>query len=109
MELKFPKSIKIGASKFKITYDKGMWGGNVNYYDEKEKTALIVIGTKHLKEHPLRILTTIIHELKEIIQIEQGTRYNETNNEGEYLFSYNHKQHTDFCERLTGLLEEFIK
>lgn len=53
-------------------------------------------------------LELVIHELKEIIQLEQDTRHTKRN-EVQRIFAYNHAEHTDLCARLAGLLTKFIK
>ena len=100
MKLKYPKSIVVGDYRFKIIYDKDRSGGSFDY-EKKE----IVIGVKHGE---LRALGIIIHELKELINVEQGIRYTNSHNTEDYLFIYTHKEHSDMCARLTGLLMEFI-
>lgn len=109
MKLKFPKKIMIGSTEFFIVKDKTSAGGSFSYCD-KDKKGRIIIGTKHIKSTPSRVLEIIIHELKEIIQVEQCVRYERSDLEkGEYLFSYGHKEHTDLCSRLAGLLNYFIE
>ena len=108
MKLKFPKKIMIGSAEFLIEKNPEIAGGDFTYCN-KGKKGKITIGTKHLKSSPTRVLETIIHELKEVIQVEQSVRYQRLDlEEGEYLFSYGHKEHTDLCSRLAGLLNYFI-
>ena len=84
------------------------------YWDDDEKTkkikkAKLIIGTRLLENNPISVLGGIIHELKEIIQAEQGVRYQRPDNRNEYEFHYSHQHHKDFCSRLAGLLSKFIK
>ena len=112
MKLKFPKKIKIGAYAFKVILDPKTRGANAKYYEEKDGKVLpatIVIGTFYLKTNPTAVFENIIHELKELIQIEQGVHYANPTEERSYEFHYKHKEHTDLCSRLAGLLEEFIQ
>jgi len=110
LKLKFPKSVLIGNVEFKIKLDKKSSGGSFEYWDDENKMTggEITIGTFLLKVSPLSVLGVIIHELKEIIQVEQGTRFN-VPYDNSYEFHYNHRQHTDLCSRLAGLLSQFIK
>jgi len=109
LKLKFPKSVTIGDTPFKIKTDKKSNGGEFYYWDDaKKKGGCITIGTCLLKINPTAVLSIIIHELKEAIQIEQGTRFHIPGEDG-YEFHYNHRQHTDLCSRLAALLSQFIK
>jgi len=112
MKIRFPKQIIVGDSVFKVVKNPKIGGGSFEYWQKKNKKTtggVLTIGTFHLKHSPLRVWGTIIHELKEIIQIEQGTRYERPDNQDEYEFHYTHKEHTDLCSRLAGLLNEFLK
>jgi hypothetical protein len=104
MKLKFPKKITIGDRIFKVKTDKKEGGGNFSYANHE-----IIIGTKHLKKQPQSVLNVIIHELMEIICIEEDTRLDKGNNYSDYVFVYDHQQHTDIVRRLAGILNEFIK
>lgn len=114
LKLKFPKSILIGDATFKIKIDKNRAGGEFYYFDDDKKKSVkrrggcIIIGTRLLDINPIAVLSIIIHELKEIIQVEQGTRFS-TPSDDSYQFHYDHRQHTDLCSRLAGLLSQFIK
>jgi hypothetical protein len=103
MKLKFPKKITIGDVVWKIKYDKSQKGGSFNY-----KEHAIVIGIGCYKTQPTRTLNVIIHELKEIIHIEQDTRYDKGHSTEDWFFAYNHQEHTDLCRRLAGCLNEFL-
>lgn len=104
MKLKFPKKIMIGDRIFKVKTDRKEGGGSFSY-DKHE----IIIGTKHLKKQPQAVLNVIIHELMEIICVEEDTRLDKGNNYADYVFVYDHQQHTDIVRRLAGILNEFIK
>lgn len=91
----------IGSVPWNIVWDKKDGGGSFNYGSRK-----IIIGLKDNSN--VQLLEIIIHELKEIIQIEQATRYNRIDADNNYEFHYSHKEHTDLCARLSGLLNEFI-
>ena len=110
MKYKFIREIRIGDQVFKVKWDKSPNRilGNFHYATDK-KCACIAIGTMYLKTNPESVLSAIIHELKEIIQIEQSTRYNRTDGDNIHEFHYTHREHTDLCNRLAGLLFKFIK
>lgn len=112
MKLKFPETITIGDNTFKVITDKESTVGFFTYWEENKKgkptQGNITIGTFHLKNNPIQVLTIIIHELKEIIQVEQCVRYTEPSTDNNYEFHYSHKTHTDLCRRLSQALSLFI-
>ena len=83
MKFKFPKKITIGDVVWKIKYLKDYAGGSFLYKDHT-----INIGIKHYKNNPTRTLNVIIHELKEIIQVEQGVRFEDPTENKNYQFHY---------------------
>jgi len=108
IQYKFPKKIIIGDIEFEMRYDNKRNGGEFSYPYKKDK-GFIIIGTSDLKINPPRFLAILIHELKEIIQVEQSTRFDRCDEAKNYEFHYTHKEHTDLCARLAGLLTQFIK
>ena len=108
MKYKYPKKITIGDTKFKIIYDYKNDDGAEFSYPSQGKKGYIKFGMANHKKHPEQFLNYIIHELKEIIQIEQSTRLWRRGTEC-YEFHYTHAEHTDLCARLSSLLREFIK
>lgn len=103
MRLKFPKKIVVGSYTFTIKTDKKRSDGYFSYSD-----GVIFIGTEMLKKQPERVLEIIIHELKEVIQVEQYTRFTRGDEDKAYEFHYTHREHTELCSRLAGYLNEFI-
>ena len=101
MKLKYIDKIRIGSTDFKITWDKNRDGGEFSYRSKK-----LIIGLK--SRTTVEVLDTIIHELKEMIHIEQWTRFDDGSATGQYMFVYNHDRHDELCARLAGLLEQFI-
>ena len=104
MKIKKIKKIDIGDSEFTIIWNDKENGG---FFNMSECT--ISIGCKNIKTQPIVTFNIIIHELKEIIQIFQCTRYNRPDEERCFEFHYTHKEHTDLCYRLSGLLSKFIQ
>jgi len=104
VKFKFPKKILIGGTEFTMKYDKKSDSGEFSY-PSKGKKAFIKIG---IKSEKLRILDIFIHEVKEIINYEQGVRLDDPTALANYRFVYEHKEHTDFCARLAGILYQFI-
>jgi len=112
MKIKFPKTITIGDTTVKVETDLKRTGGEFYTWSEdtgKVTEGKLIIGTKLLTIHPTIVLSTIIHELKEIIQVEQHTRYKRPDESTSYEFHYTHKEHTDLCSRLASALSQFIE
>lgn len=113
MKIKFPKKITIGETEYLVETDPKTNTGEFYDYeisdDKKIKRGKIIIGTKLLEINPTSVLNIIIHELKEVIQCSQSTRYIRSDTRDVYEFHYTHQEHTDLCMRLAGLLKEFIK
>jgi len=105
MQFKYPKTLLIGSTLFYMRYDKKSANGEFAY-PFKCKKGFIRIGTNC---DNLRILDIFIHEVKEIINYEQGIRLDDPTSDRNYRFVYEHKEHTDFCARLAGALYQFIK
>lgn len=104
MTIKKPKKIIIGSITFNVVYDKSTSGGSFNYNKRN-----ITIGCLHEKVDQVRILDIIIHELTEIIHCELSNRYSEIDHLNDYMFVYNHKQHTTACSMLANALLNFIE
>src|ERR1035437_11178835 len=95
------KKIIIGDTEFTIKWDKKKGGGEFSYPWKKDK-AFIRISLEDEKTNPAGVLAILIHELKEIIQVEQRTRYDRQDENKAFEFHYTHKEHTDLCSRLGG-------
>ena len=104
MKYKYPKKLIIGSSVFEMRYDKKSSSGEFAY-PYKKKKGFIRIGTQCSK---LRMLDIFIHEVKEIINYEQGVRLDDPTASNNYRFVYEHKEHADFCSRLAGILYQFV-
>lgn len=100
MKIKRIKKLKVNNTLFKVIWDKR--SGAASFCYEKRE---IVIGSRY--EHDLLML--ICHELLEICAIEMCVRYNRTDVSSDYLFSYDHRQHTSMMYMFSGLLEQFIE
>ncbi len=96
----------IGEDIFKIKYDKNSLGASFCFADTKRKYGNITIGIA--SKNKIHTLNLLIHELKEIIQVQQHARFSNDLN-ASYEFHYNHAQHQELCERLAGVLTFFLK
>ena len=97
-----PKYRTIAGKKVKIQKDNADNGGSFDSVMNE-----IVIGTKDSEEGQLH---TFLHEVCEGIMALRNFRYSCENREpdnGDYLFSFNHKEFEVFCSDLTKALEGF--
>ena len=108
MEYKFLKKITIGDITFKIIYDYKSDAGASFCYPDDNKSAFIKFGMKNYKVNPASFLMMLIHEVKEILHIEQSTRFWRRGLDS-YEFHYTHAEHSDLCSRLAGILLQFMK
>jgi hypothetical protein len=110
MKINHIKKILIGDTMWEVRWDKKKTGGEFSYvWPEKKIKPFIRISVKEEKLNPIATLNIIIHELKEIIHVEQATRFKRSDEGDAYEFHYTHREHTELCSRLAGLLNEFIK
>ena len=101
MKIKRLKKIRVNSYIFNIEWDKE-FGGAEFYY----QTRVLKIGTKDASE--AIILERLCHELWEVCAIELNIRYARTDCDGDYLFNYDHRQHTTMSEMFAGLLAQFL-
>lgn len=103
MKIKRIKKLKVNISEFKVIWDETYYGASFDY----AKPATIRIGTKLRTE--LELLGIITHELWEIVACEMTVRFRRTDCGEDYIFVYDHRQHTTMCEMFVGLLNQFIE
>jgi len=101
VKIKRIKQLKIGCHTFAVTWDKSHIGASF-CYDKME----IIIGVKD--SSPNYLLNLISHELMEICACEMHVRYYRPDIQDDYLFSYDHRQHTTMISMFSGLLGEFL-
>ena len=99
MKIRRIKKIRISDIEYEVKWKKGTYNAR---FDMRDK--VIEIGTEG---DDMQKLALIIHELKEILHIEQSSRY-VTRHDDSYIFVYDHGKHEEICNRLAGLLNEFI-
>ena len=99
----FPKSLIIGGIKWRIVYDRKVSGGEF-YWSEH----IIKVGAKETDERKFNIL---IHEICETIMVNNLMRYKKcldgSIGNGDYIFSFNHKEFEIFTDELSGVLKQW--
>ncbi len=101
MKIKRIKKIKVLSYSFDVEWDKTMDGGMFDYEDH-----IIGIGVKSNDDS--EILRVIVHELSEICAIEMMVRFRRPDVHDDFIFVYDHRQHTTLTTMLSSLLEQFI-
>ena len=113
MEFKFPKKLEVADTIFEIKYDKTQPVGSGSFgYGMDGNPAYLKFTIKYIDKYPLRFLTILMHELMEILHVEDNTRLYRSdakNDIASYIFVSDHDQFSDRCCRLSGLLSKFIK
>jgi len=100
--MKLPKKLFICGREWTITTTKKHGGGYFWGHEGK-----IEIGLRDKK----RILEIFLHEIIETIITERSCRYSlyEESENGDYLFSFNHKEFENIIKDITSILKDFIK
>ena len=102
MKIKKIKHIKVNGLKFKVIWNKNSHGSSLSY-----GTHEISIGCKSKNKH--EIFQGIVHELMEICAIETHVRLGRPDCSTDYVFVYDHRQHSTICDMFSGLISQFIK
>ena len=102
MKIKRIKKLKVNSEEFDVVWDKTHSGGSFCY-----DKMIINIGIKHSKDSYIFML--ICHELMEICAIEMQVRYSRPDCDSDYLFSYDHRQHTTMIDMFSSLVSQFIQ
>lgn len=102
MIIKRIKKIRIGGHDFEVRWPKDEYGAYFNYGDR-----VISIGTKDSGED--EIFESVCHELLEMCAVTLRVRLDRPDCNSDYIFVYDHRQHTTIVAMFSGLLREFIK
>ena len=101
MKVKRISKIKINSSEFSIKWDDSTWAGFCSY-----AKLTIMIGTK---QSEAEIFATLCHEIMELIACEMFVRFNRGDCSSDYIFVYDHRQHTTMMSMFAGIISQFIK
>jgi len=101
MKIKRLKKIKINSREFSVIWDKDTRGGHFSYGSLE-----ISIGT--LGEES-EIFEVLCHELMEIVTCELYVRHPRDDCGDDYIFVYDHRQHTLIVNMFSCLVAQFIK
>lgn len=102
MKLKRIRKIRINCLVFNVVWSNKFSGGSFDYGTKK-----IYFGTKRKNEE--EIFESIVHELMELVAVENHTRLRRPDCDSDYIFIYDHRQHSTMMLALAGLLCQFIK
>jgi hypothetical protein len=102
---KLPKTLIIGGVKWRIFQDSKITGGAFRWYDHT-----ITIRRGH---SPDRQFQTLIHEIVEVILVNNTMRYSKCFasdiGNGDYLFAFDHDRFEIFTDELAGVLKQFME
>ena len=101
MRIKRIKKIRVCSNVFSVVWDKKDGGGSYNYQKQE-----IRIGVKSGDTN--RIFEILCHELFEVCAVECYVRYSRMDVEGDFVFCFDHKQHSTIQGMFAGLLSQFI-
>lgn len=101
MKIKRIKNIKVLAVNFNVLWDKTSGGASFSY-----DKLTIKIGTKNLGDG--EIFDHICHEIMEIVSLEMHVRFYRTDCRDDYMFVYDHRQHSTMMCMFSSLISQFI-
>ena len=101
MKIKRIKKLKVLSFSFDIKWDKTHQGGSFCYGER-----IINIGVEGGDDS--EILMIITHELMEMCAVEMGVRFKRPDVDDDFIFVYDHRQHTTMMVMFSSLLEQFI-
>ena len=101
MKIKRIRALKVNSYKFTVKWSKEHDYASFNYANTE-----IDIGVKENNDDYIFML--ICHELMEICAIEMFVRYQRPDVDSDYMFVYDHRQHTTMMDMFAGLLTQFI-
>lgn len=109
MKIKKIKKIRVNETIFKVIWDNKPSSINRGefYYGSAKGPPRLIIGICNLSDG--EILEILLHELMEIVAVECRVRLRRPDCDGDYIFVYDHRQHTLMMAMLSGLLNQFIK
>ncbi len=99
MRIKRIKILRVNSFIFTIKWNSKLYNSNFSY---KKRT--IEFGTKGDE-----LLTSICHELMELVALEMNVRLNRPDCNTDYIFVYDHRQHETMTNMFAGLLIQFLE
>ena len=101
MRIKRIKKLRVNVTTFDIKWDKTLSGASFSY-----GRCELVIGTYKATE--VQVLEAVCHELMKMVAEEMRVRLYRPDCDSDYIFVYDHRQHTTMMEMFAGLLSQFI-
>lgn len=103
MKLKFPKSVTIGSTVFKVVKDPNKYGGRVTF----DPNYQIIIGTKLLQWGQIeKVFAIICHEVMEAWAVEMDYRTEKYNHS--FQFNFDHHEWSILINCASKTISEFI-
>lgn len=102
MKIKRIRKLKVNSVLFDIKWDNEIGGASFSYSNRN-----ITFGVYDVTD--LELFEVVCHELFEIVAIELAVRFKRPDCDTDYVFVFDHRQHSTMMCMFSGLLSQFIK
>lgn len=102
--MRWPKQVTIGGVPWRIVFDTKVKGGEFRWRNHTIKI--------QADYSDARKWLVLIHEITEAILVNNGMRFSpdfDQVHNGDYLYSFNHKEFEILTDELSGILREVMK
>lgn len=101
MKIKRIRRLKVNSTTFSVKWNKTYDGAYFNYSKHE-----LEIGVEDNSDD--EVFETICHEIMEICCCEMRVRHRRSDCDSDYIFVYDHRQHTTIMGMFAGLVSQFI-
>ena len=102
MKIKRIRKLKVNSVTFDVKWDNEIGGASFNYTERN-----ITFGT-YYNITDTELFEVICHELFEIVAVELMVRFKRPDCDTDYIFVFDHRQHTTMMNMFSSLLSQFI-
>lgn len=101
MKIRKIKKLRMGSTDFDVIWDKNIDGASFSFATRK-----IVFGLKNTSQ--LELFMLICHEVWELVAVTMHVRLYRPDVEDDYIFVYDHRQHTAMTDLFAGAVAQFL-